>query len=140
RDTVWLDGGRLVADIRNRMLNRLRAGVARLPLLLHELRAGDRARAAREIVGESAERAPDRALRALINCADHATSGAMYRRTLDSVNALARPPFRRAIDVDCEEWLPRLRDGSMPAPVRSDIPTLIVPGYFDDRTPMEHAR
>jgi len=28
----------------------------------------------------------------------------------------------------------------MPAPVRSDIPTLIVTGYFDDRTPTEHAR
>ena len=140
RDTVWLDGGRLVADIRNRMLNRLRAGVARLPLLLHELRAGDRARAAREIVGESAERAPDRALRALINCADHATSGAMYRRTLDSVNAVARPPFRRVFDRECEQWLPHLRDESMPAPVRSGIPTLILTGDFDDRTPTALAR
>ena len=26
------------------------------------------------------------------------------------------------------------------APVRSDIPTLILTGYFDDRTPTEHAR
>src|SRR6266704_4916778 len=37
RDTVWLDGKRLVDDIRTRMLIRLRVGVARLPLLLHEL-------------------------------------------------------------------------------------------------------
>ena len=28
----------------------------------------------------------------------------------------------------------------MRAPVRSDIPTLILTGYFDDRTPTEHAR
>jgi alpha-beta hydrolase superfamily lysophospholipase len=28
----------------------------------------------------------------------------------------------------------------MPAPVRSDIPTLILTGYFDDRTPTEHTR
>jgi pimeloyl-ACP methyl ester carboxylesterase len=140
RDTVLFDGRGLVDDTRSRLLSRPRTAVARLPFLLHELRAGDRMRAAREIVSEGSGNAPDRALRALINCADHATSGAKYRRTLDAVNALARPPFRRAIDVDCEEWLPRLRDGSMPAPVRSDIPALIVTGYFDDRTPSEHAR
>jgi len=139
-DTVRFDGRRLVDDIRSRLLSRPRTAVARLPFLLHELRAGDRVRAAREIVSEGSGNAPDRALRALINCADHATFGANYRRTLDSVNALARPAFRRAIDVDCEEWLPRLRDGAMPAPVRSDVPTLIVTGYFDDRTPTEHAR
>ena len=136
---VRLDGRRLVDDTRSRLLNRPRSAVARLPFLLHELRAGDRVRAAREIVSEGSGNTPDRALRALINCADHATSGADYRSTLDSVNALARPPFRRSIDSDCEEWLPRLRDGSMPAPLHSDIPTLIVTGFFDDRTPTEHA-
>ena len=140
RDTVWFNGRHLVDDTRSRLLYRPRIAVARLPFLLHELRGGDRLRAAREIVSEGSGNAPDRALRALINCSDHATSGANYRRTLDSVNAVARPPFRRAIDLECEEWLPPLPDRSMPAPVRSDIPTLIVTGYFDDRTPTEHAR
>lgn len=140
RDTVWLDGRRLVDDIRNRMLNRPRLGVGRLPLLLHELRTGDRARAAREMAGGGTEMARDRALRALINCSDHATDGAAYRRTLDSVNSVARPPFRSVVDRECEQWLPHLRDGSMPAPVRGSIPTLILTGYFDDRTPTEHAR
>jgi pimeloyl-ACP methyl ester carboxylesterase len=139
-DSVWLNGKGLVDEIRNLLLHRFRVGVARLPLLLHELHTGDRARAAREIVGEGAEKTPDRALRALINCADHATSGAVYRRTLDSVNAVARPPFRRAFDRECEQWLPDLRDESMPGPVRSDIPTLILTGAFDDRTPTEQAR
>jgi pimeloyl-ACP methyl ester carboxylesterase len=139
RETVRFDGARLVNDIRNRLLIRPRVTVARLPLLLHELRTGDRARAAREIVAEGSEKALDRALRALINCSDHATYGATYRKTLDSVNAVARTPFRRGIDTECEEWLPRLRDGSMPPPVRSDIPTLILTGHFDDRTPTEHA-
>jgi pimeloyl-ACP methyl ester carboxylesterase len=137
-DTVRFDGRRLVNDIRNRLLYRPHAAVARLPLLLHELRTGDRARAAREILG-GAENVPDRALRALTNCSDHATYGAAYRNTLDSVNGVARPPFRRLIDRECEEWLPHSGDGSMPAPVRSDIPTLILTGYFDDRTPTEHA-
>jgi pimeloyl-ACP methyl ester carboxylesterase len=138
-DTVRFDGRRLVTDIRNRLLYRPRAAVARLPLLLHELRTGDRTRAAREILGEGAENVKDAALRALINCSDHATYGAAYRKTVDSANALARPPFRRVIDQECEEWLPHLRDGSMPPPVRSDTPTLILTGYFDDRTPREHA-
>jgi pimeloyl-ACP methyl ester carboxylesterase len=82
----------------------------------------------------------DRALREVINCSDHATHGAAYQKTLDSVNALARPPFRRARDRECDDWLRRSRDGSMPAPVRSDIPTLILTGQFDDRTPTEQAR
>src|SRR5262249_28565517 len=139
-DAVRLDGKRLVNAIRTRLLYHLRVGVARLPLLLHELHAGDRARAAREIVGEGAAVAPDRALRVLINCADHATSGAVYRKTLDSVPALARPPFRRVFDRECEQWLPHLRDESMPAPVRSGVPTLILTGAFDDRAPTELAR
>jgi pimeloyl-ACP methyl ester carboxylesterase len=138
-DSVRFDGRRLVSGIRNGLLLRPRTAVARLPLLLHELRTGDRARAASELLGEGAEGAPDRALRVLVNCSDHAIDGVASRKTLDSVNAVVRPPFRRAGDRECKQWLPRLRDGSMPAPVRSDIPTLIVTGYFDDRTPTEHA-
>jgi pimeloyl-ACP methyl ester carboxylesterase len=138
-DTVRFDGRRLVDGIRNRLLYRPRAAVARLPLLLHELRTGDRVRAAREIMGERTEKVPDRALRALINCSDHATYGAAYQKTLESVNLVARPPFRRVNDRECEEWLPHLRDGPMPPPVRGDIPTLILTGYFDDRAPTEHA-
>ena len=81
-DTVRFDGRRLIDDTRSRLLHRPRTAVARLPFLLHELHAGDRVRAAREIVSEGSGNAPDRALRELINCADHATSGANYRRTL----------------------------------------------------------
>jgi len=97
-------------------------------------------RAAREIVGDGSGTAPDRALRSLVNCADHATSGSAYRKTRDSVNAVARPPFRRDSDDACEAWIPHLRDDAMPAPLRSDIPTLILTGYFDDRTPTEQAQ
>jgi pimeloyl-ACP methyl ester carboxylesterase len=53
---------------------------------------------------------------------------------------MARPPFRRADDRECEAWLPRFGDPSTQTPVHSDIPTLIVTGYFDDRTPAEQAR
>ena len=138
-DTVWVDGDRLVANIRDR-LGGIGAGLARIPLLLHELRGGDRLRAAREIVGDGS--APPaymgRAVRELINCYDN--YGPAYRKTRDSVNVLVRTPFRRAVDDDCKDWLPRFGKASTRTAVSTDIPTLIVTGRFDDRTPTEHAR
>jgi len=97
-------------------------------------------RAAREIVGDGSapENSTGRVVRELIDCYD--TYGPAYRKTLDSVNALARIPFRRAVDQDCSEWLPRFGDPSTRTQVRTDIPTLIVTGHFDDRTPTEYAR
>ena len=137
-DTVSVDGDRLIAGIRERI--RTSAGLGRVPLLLHELRSGDRLRAAREVVGNGA--APDalanRALRELINCYDD--YGPTFLETLTSANARARTPFRRPVTRDCEEWLPRFSEASTRTPVRSDIPTLIMTGHFDDRTPTEHAR
>ena len=137
-DTVWVDGDRLVADIRDRMGIRMELGI--VPLLLHELRSGDRLRAAREVVGDgSVPRGfAGRAVRALVNCYDG--YGPEFRRTLQTVNARARPPFRRVADRECEEWLPRFAEPSARTPVHSDIPTLILTGHFDDRTPTEHAR
>ncbi|HJQ12000.1 MAG TPA: alpha/beta fold hydrolase [Gemmatimonadaceae bacterium] len=137
-DTVWLNGTLLVTQLRDRTAER--AALARIPLLLHEVRSGDRVRAAREIVGKGSAPAilVGRAVRDLITCYD--TYGAAYRKTLDSVNALARVPFRRAVDQECEEWLPRVADPSVRTAIRSDIPTLIMTGYFDDRTPTMYAR
>ena len=137
-DTVSVDGDRLVAGIRERI--RTSAGLGRVPLLLHELRAGDRLRAAREVAGDGAapEALANRALRELVNCYD--AYGPASLKTLKSVNARARSPFRRAVTRDCEDWLPRFSEASLRTAVRSDIPTLIVTGHFDDRTPTEHAR
>ena len=80
----------------------------------------------------------NRALRELINCYDD--YGPTSLKTLKAVNARVQPPFRRVVDHDCEEWLPRFGDAATRTPVRSDIPTLILTGHFDDRTPDEHAR
>jgi pimeloyl-ACP methyl ester carboxylesterase len=135
---VSLDGHRLVAAIRERM--RTSSGLSRVPLLLHELTAGDRMRAAREIVGDGlAPGDPSNlAVRELVNCYDD--YGPEFLETLKSVNARVRRPFRRSVDHGCAEWLPRFGGASTRAPVRSDIPTLILSGHFDDRTPAEHAR
>jgi len=115
-------------------------GLGRVPLLLHELRAGDRSQAARELVGDDPMPGllANRALRELINCYDD--YGPTSLKTLKAVNARVQPPFRRVVDHDCEEWLPRFGDAATRTPVRSDIPTLILTGHFDDRTPTDHAR
>jgi pimeloyl-ACP methyl ester carboxylesterase len=136
--TVWVDGDRLVAAIRDRMGPRMDLG--RVPLLLHELRSGDRLRAAREIVGDgSVPRGfAGRVVRALVNCYDG--YGPEFRRTIERVNSRARAPFRRVVDRECEEWLPRFAEPAARTPVQSDTPTLIFTGHFDDRTPTEHAR
>jgi pimeloyl-ACP methyl ester carboxylesterase len=142
-DGVVLDGEGLVANVRNRLLNR--AGISRVPLLLHELHRGDRLRAAREVVGDGTmpSNAGDAALREIVLCNDGQTSGSAYRKAAKSANAASRPPFRRAADRDereCGGWIPRIVDRPARLPVRSDIPTLILTGYFDDRTPSEHGR
>jgi pimeloyl-ACP methyl ester carboxylesterase len=137
-DTIWLDGERLVAGLRERLGTS--TGLDRIPLLVHELRVGDRSRAAREIVGDDPRpgRLANRAVRELVYCYDD--FGPTSLRTLKAANARVRRPFRRVVDGNCEEWLPRLADASTRPPVRSDIPTLILTGYFDDRTPTEQAR
>jgi len=137
-DTVRLDGPHLVAGLRE--MTQDRARMERMPRVVHELRSGDRLRAAREIVGNAS--APrilaGRAVRALVTCFD--VYGPAFRATLDSINALVRPPFRRVRERECEEWLPRFAEPSARVPVRSDVPTLIMTGYFDDRTPTAQAR
>jgi pimeloyl-ACP methyl ester carboxylesterase len=137
-DTVWLDGDRLVAGIRERLGTS--TGLGLVPLLVHELHAGDRARAAREIVASDPVpgRLANRALRELVYCSDD--YGPASLKALKAVNARADPPLRRAVNRECEEWLPRSARPAARPPVRSDIPTLILTGAFDDRTPTEHAR
>jgi hypothetical protein len=143
RNGAVFDGHRLVYDIRSRMLDR--PGISRLPLLLHELRNGDRLRAAREILGDGTvpRGAADAALREIVLCNDGDTTGPAHRRIATASNARFRPPFRRAADREnreCNEWIPRHGTPPVRRPVHSDIPTLLLTGYFDDRTPTDHAR
>jgi pimeloyl-ACP methyl ester carboxylesterase len=77
-------------------------------------------------------------VRELVTCYD--SYGPDYRKSLSLINGMVRPSFRRADDRECEAWLSRFGDRSTQTPVRSDIPTLILTGYFDDRTPADQAR
>lgn len=137
-DTVWLDDDRLLENIREQLDSPQE--IARLPLLLHELRRGDRMRAARVLVGSGAL-SPWQVLGHLVFCYDYDPA---YPTAAASVRAKVRPPFRtHALDDlrwDCKLWQDRFADPSEHAPVQSDIPTLLLTGEFDWNTPTEGAR
>ena len=137
-DTVWLDGAHLVANIR---WMGFVGDLAPVPLLLHELAVGDRMRAARAIaLTGGLPSFSDAALRDIMACNDDEILGARYRATLDSANAIVRPPFRRPFDRDCEEWATRPHARAQRMAARSDVPVLIITGYLDDRTPTDVAQ
>jgi pimeloyl-ACP methyl ester carboxylesterase len=138
-DTVWIDGKRLLSAIRNNVLGRP-GRLARLPLLVNELRRGDRARAAEILAGydTNAGATNQQVPLHLVNCYD--VYGPAFRAARDSANALAHPAFRSDGLDECPVWQTRFADPSEYRPVRSDIPTLILTGRFDDRTPTEQAR
>jgi pimeloyl-ACP methyl ester carboxylesterase len=137
--TVWLDGKVLVSAIRNDILGRP-GRLARLPLLINELRRGDRMRAAQTLTSYdgNAVSTNQQVLIHLINCYDN--YGPAFRAARDSANALARAAFRGDPLEACPIWQTHFADPSEHEPVRSDIPTLILTGWYDDRTPTEHAR
>jgi pimeloyl-ACP methyl ester carboxylesterase len=59
----------------------------------------------------------------------------------DSANTVPLPPFRIRTDPDaCDLWRTRFSSDAERAPVHSDIPTLIITGEYDARTPLEDAR
>jgi pimeloyl-ACP methyl ester carboxylesterase len=82
----------------------------------------------------------DTALRDIMSCNDDEEFGTRYRATLKSANAIVRPPFRRPVNRDCEEWATRAHARAERKAARSDVPVLIITGYLDDRTPTELAR
>jgi pimeloyl-ACP methyl ester carboxylesterase len=138
-ETAWLDGQRFVTTTRNNILNRP-GRLSQLPLLLHELRRGDRMRAARTLAGFAGSQGgeADQVILHLVNCFD--VYGPAWRAIHDSLNALVRPPFRSTRLEECPLWQSRFADPAEQVPVRSDVPTLILTAEFDDRTPTELAR
>ena len=140
QDTVILHGDRLVQSL-VRLFDG-NTGVARIPFLLNELRRGDRLRAARELA-PSVDARPGAnavavALNRLVNCYE---SGGIRPGVVDSANTVPLPPFRQKLDPDaCRTWRTRFATESERAPLHSDIPTLIISGEYDIRTPTENGR
>jgi pimeloyl-ACP methyl ester carboxylesterase len=137
--TVYVDGRRLLSEI----LGRYSTGeMDRLPLLLHELRRGNRAAASLALVGNGrGNNPPNNVLTNLVVCNDSAASPE-YRTASDAVKAELKPPFHPFLNdgSDCARWLERVGGARNLELVRSDIPALILTNQFDDRTPTEHGR
>jgi pimeloyl-ACP methyl ester carboxylesterase len=133
--SVWLDGARFVLDTRRHLTF---AAASRLPLLIDELRRGDRARAAAELVGDG-RMDPFHPLTHLVGCNDY---GADYPDAVDRIRPQLRPAFQSIADdlrERCSGWFERLmfrRDLTIPG----DIPTLMLNGEIDPHGPDWHSR
>jgi len=134
--TIRLDGARFVEEVQQQLASaRL---VPRIPLLLQELLRGDRVKAARALVSTEIDRLNPTAM--LVNAYD--VCGPQLRAEWRSVKReLAAPFVPETVLFDaCGLWQERFADASTYAPVRSDIPTLILTSEFDDRTPPAYGR
>ncbi|HEV8366421.1 MAG TPA: alpha/beta hydrolase [Pyrinomonadaceae bacterium] len=124
--TVWLDGERFLREIPHQLVS-FRA--VALPLLINELRRGDRSGAARQLLG-SGMMGPWYPLGHLVNCNDY---GAAYPASVVALKSKLRPAFRTIADdirEHCDGWLQQLPRNNQPRLV-SGIPTLILNGEID---------
>ena len=140
-ERVVLDGQRLVDRIRNDVISPGKPErLAGLPLLLNEFRRGDKTRAGRILVGYNPRTVVggDSVLVNLVSCYD--VYGKELRAKRKAINAQVRVPFRRDLMQECKLWQKRFADPSEWEPVRSEIPTLILTGRYDDRTTTELAK
>jgi pimeloyl-ACP methyl ester carboxylesterase len=140
-NTFELDGKHLVSLIHNQVIDRP-VRIAQLPLILSELRRGDKMRAAQTLVGYRNQptgpgSSVSDALFWLVACFD--IPHAAYRTAKKSIDSIVRAPFRIE-EVDCKPWQKRFAEPSEYGSVKSDIPTLILTSRYDARTPVEHAR
>ena len=136
KDTVVLSGDRLVNSLVGLFDGTTLHG--RIPFLLSELRRGDRMRAARELAPNVANNSGVAvALNRLVNCYE---SRGLRPGVVDSANTVPKPPFRMKLDAGaCALWRTRFATEAENAPVRSDIPTLIITGEYDMRTTADDA-
>jgi len=138
RTKVILDGDRLIWYLVGQFSV---AQINRVPLLLHELRRGDRATAARLLVGGGRGPVPaNNVLTNLVTCYD--TRGPDYDLAVENMKGALKGAFRQLLNdsVMCRHFLERFADVADHEFVRSDIPTLILTNEFDDRTPTDHGR
>ena len=131
---VRLDGRRFVREIQHRLgSDQL---IPTIPLLLSELRRGDRGRAARALLAATIG-----AIERLNPTNQLVISHDVCGKALTSAKELVRrqlpDAFIPSIDrtASCSLWQERFAAPSTYRPVHSDKPTLILTAEFDDRTP-----
>jgi pimeloyl-ACP methyl ester carboxylesterase len=133
---IRLDGWRFIEEVQKQLASaRL---VPRIPLLIDQLRRGDRVKAARALVSSDVGRLNP----TLMLVSTYDVCGPQLRAEWESVKRELAPPFVPEPDLfeACGLWQERFADASTYAAVRSDIPTLILTTEFDDRTPPAYGR
>jgi pimeloyl-ACP methyl ester carboxylesterase len=140
-DSVVLDG-RIFVESMQQLLESMNT-VGRIPLLLHELRNGNRETATRLILsngGLAFGEGLSNISNFLVNCYDRYTPDLEARAAALASELTA--PFRslETWDRNCTAWQDRFASEDERTPVTSDIPALILTGEFDRRTPPEFGR
>jgi pimeloyl-ACP methyl ester carboxylesterase len=137
RATVIMDGRRYLLDMRCQLASPRTLG--RIPLLVHELRRGDRRRALELLAGGCGASGFNPTLH-LVIC--HQLHGDAFRTVAAQVRSRVRPELRFLVgdNPECAEWQERFADPSAHAFVSSDTPTLLLTGEFDDRSPTNLSR
>jgi hypothetical protein len=111
------------------------ASTQRLPMIVRELRTGNRTRASQTLIGNGIVN-PYFPLTHLVGCGNPGG-------TENSIRGEWKEPFRVLADDEreqCDHWLPRGRARGAPSEARSAIPTLIMMAQFDYRTPLAGER
>jgi hypothetical protein len=101
-----------------------------MPLLINELRRGDREAARRRLVGTGSI-GPWGALGHLVGCNEY---GASYRSAVAAIKPKLPPAFQVIADdfrEHCDLWVANLAHQEDQTPVASTVPTLVTHGEFD---------
>ena len=125
---VWLNGERFLMEVRREFGQP--ASIRRLPLLISELRRGDRDAALRRLIGNGVVPAWS-PLGRLVQCNEY---GADYRKAVAAVRPTLHPAFQTIADdfrEHCDLWLPKPTRQADRRPIVSETPTLVLHGEFD---------
>ena len=128
---VLFDAERLMIELEFNL-----GSTQRLPMIVRELRAGDRFRAAQTLIGDGRVN-PYFPLTHLVRCGNPGVS------TENSIRGELNEPFHVLANDQrerCDYWLPRGRARVALSEARSAIPTLIMMAQFDYRTPLAGER
>jgi pimeloyl-ACP methyl ester carboxylesterase len=142
RPRIVLDGATLVHALGGGLNTHARIG--RIPFLLHELRSGNRQRAAEEVAEWAAGRHPDLpATISLVPCNDEFGPRALALE--DSALAAVSPPVRAVARIrsvrTCADWPDDSGAAAVPVPAGNRTPVLIISGEYDTSgAPPEDAR
>jgi pimeloyl-ACP methyl ester carboxylesterase len=126
--TVLLNGERLLLEVRREFRNP--GSIRRLPLLINEMRRGDRAAAFERLIGDGVI-PPGGALGSLVQCNE---AGARYSAALAAMRPKLQHPFEMiAADVrdECAIWIANPAHQIDQTPMASSIPILVLHGEFD---------